>query len=191
MAEPEPAETDRAPADRVRDLLGIGYTDVKRARAIEVAVPEVGDDILLWLREFAAAGAWRDFAAFANLALHLRPEGLTGVLAPVIGAGTPGVDLDDLVEILTETGQAGTCTAEAAPALRALVELRAPHDGPYYGLCLKAVGALGAIGGPAAEEALSALARGDHPHPVRRQAAARLGIVHELGLDEGQMLSSP
>jgi HEAT repeat protein len=176
MAEAESAETDRAPADRVRDLLGIGYTDQKRARAIELAVPEAADEILDWLREFAAAGAWRDFAAFANLALHLRPEGLAGVLAPVVGAATHGAGLEDLVELLAEAGEAGACTAEAVPALTALVTSRAPHDGPYYGLCLKAVAALGAIGGPAARDALRALASGDLPQPVRRQAAARLGI---------------
>ncbi|MEE4544738.1 hypothetical protein V2S66_22560 [Streptomyces sp. V4-01] len=188
MAEAESAETDRAPADRVRDLLGIGYTDLKRARAIELAVPEAGEEILDWLREFAAAGAWRDFASFANLALHLRPEGLTGVLAPVIGAGTPGVHLEDLVELLAETGEAGACTPEAVPALLALVDVRARHDGPYYGLCLKAVAAIDAIGGPAAREALRALAFGDVPAPVRRQAAARLGLDGEPGLAERRMV---
>jgi hypothetical protein len=166
---------DGAPADRVRDLLGNGYIDARRAQAVELAVPEVREEVLDWLGDFARAGAWRDFGAFANLAVHLRPDALPGVLAPVIGAGTQGADLEDLVEVIAEAGQAGACGAEAVPALSGLVDLRAPTDGPHYGLCLKAVAALGCFRDPAAGAALRALAVGDLPEPVRRQAAAALG----------------
>ncbi len=170
MAEAESADTVRGPADRVRDLLGIGYIDAKRARAIELAVPEAREQVIGWLADFARAGAWRDFEAFANLALHLRPEAVGAAVAPVVGAAPPGANVEDLVELL---GDAGPGAAPAVPALLTLLEARAPHDGPYYGLSLKIIAALAAIATPSARAALHAFAADAAPTPLR--AAATLG----------------
>lgn len=168
-AEAESADAVREPADRVRDLLGIGYTDAKRARAIELVVPEAREQVIGWLADFARDGAWRDFEAFANLALHLRPEAVGAAFAPVVGAAPRGANVEDLVELL---GDAGPGATPAVPALLALLDARAPLDGPYYRLSRKIIATLTAIGTPTAHAALRGLAAGDHAHLLRTTASS-------------------
>jgi len=81
---------------------------------------------------------------------------------------------------------------EAVAALVRLLTARMPTEGPAYALSLKAVHALGAIGGTGAEQALRAVAEGvDHPSQVRWEAAVELGIEDDLGFDEDEMTGSP
>lgn len=101
---------------------------------------------------------------------HTHPEGLPEVLAPIVADGTAPTNYEDLVEILGEIADHER-DAEAVTAIVRLLADRLPSDGPSYGLSLKAVQALGAIGGAEAEQALRAVAEGaDHPKPVRWEA---------------------
>lgn len=190
MGESAEAGADRAAVARVRDLLGTGYISAECAQAVVAAAPAARDHILSWLRDFARAGEWRSFEKFSNLAVHTHPEGLAAVLIPVIVEGTARTNYEDLVEIL---GEVATDDGEpdAVPALHRLLTARLTTEGPGYWLCLKTVEALGAIGGPRAEEILHAVAVGDYPKPVKWQAAVELAIEDELGFDEGEMTGSP
>lgn len=189
MQESAEAGADRAALARVRDLLGTGYISAERAQAVVAAAPAARDRILSWLRDFARAGEWSSFEKFSNLAVHTHPEGLAAVLIPVIAEGTARTNYEDLVEILGEVAT-DDGDPDAVPALHRLLAARLTTEGPGYWLCLKAVEALGAIGGPRAEEILHAVAVGDYPKPVKWQAAVELAIEDELGFDEDEMTGS-
>jgi hypothetical protein len=119
-----------------------------------------------------------------------HPEGLAAVLVPVIAEGTARTTYEDLVEILGGVA-ANDGDPDAVPALSRLLTARVTADAPAHALCLKTVEALGAIGGPLAEESLHAIAVGNYPKPLKWQAAVELGIEDELGFDEDEMTSSP
>jgi hypothetical protein len=190
MGEPTsyPADGADSPAvRRVRELAGTGYISERRAEAIVAAAPEARDRILGWLQAATASGDWRTVEKFANLAVHTHPEGLAAVLAPIVADGTAPTNYEDLVEILGEVADHERDT-EAVAAIARLLADRLPSDGPAYALTLKAVQALGAIGGTEAEQVLRAVAEGaDHPAPVRWEAAVELGIEDDLGFDEDEM----
>lgn len=182
---------DSAAARRVKELAGTGFIDPQRAEAIVAAAPAARDSILGWLRSAAAAGDWRTVEKFANLAVYTHPEGLPDVLTPIVADGAAPANYEDLVEILGEIADHER-DAETVTAIVRLLTDRMPSDGPSYGLSLKAVQALGAIGGAEAEQALRAVAEGaGHPNPVRWEAAVELGIEDELGFDEDEMTALP
>lgn len=178
-------------ASRVRELAGTGYIGADRARAVVAAAPEARDEILGWLRDAAACGDWRTVEKFANLAVHTHPEGLAAVLAPIVADGTAPTNYEDLVEILGEVADHER-DVEAVRAIVRLLTARLPSDGPAYALSLKAVQALGAIGGAEAERALRDVAEdAGRPAPVRWEAAIELGIEDDLGFDEDEMTGPP
>ncbi|MEU6854034.1 hypothetical protein ABZ901_29415 [Actinacidiphila alni] len=184
--EPGLSPADREAVARVRELAGRGYIGPERARAIVAVAPEARDRVLEWLGGFARAGDWRSFEKFANLAVDTHPEGLAAVVAPVVAGGTAGVNHEDLVEILGEAA-AGDADPAAVAALHSLLVARLPAAAPPYALLLKIVHALGAIGGGRAEEILRSVAVGEHPKPLKWEAAVELGIEDDLGFDEDEM----
>jgi len=187
LTSPPADGADGLAARRVRELAGTGYISAERARAIVAAAPEARDRILGWLRAATADGDWRTVEKFANLAVHTHPEGLAAILAPIVADGTAPTNYEDLVEILGEVADHER-DAEAVPAIVRLLAARLPSERPAYALSLKAVRALGAIGGAEAEHALRAVADGaDHPGRVRWEAAVELGIEDDLGFDEDAM----
>jgi hypothetical protein len=184
-------DADGIAAHRVKELVGTGYISAERAQAIVAAAPEARDRIVEWLRSAAASGDWRTVEKFANLAAHTRPEGLAAVLAPIVADGTAPTNYEDLVEILGEVADHER-DPEAVPAIVRLLTARMPTDGPAYALSLKALQALGTIGGAEAEQALRAIAEDDdHPSQVRWEAAVELGIEDDLGFDEDEMTGPP
>jgi hypothetical protein len=191
LTSPPADDADDTAARRVKELAGTGYISAERAQAIVTEAPEARDRILGWLRTAAAAGDWRTVEKFANLAVHTHPEGLAAVLAPIVADGTAPTNYEDLVEILGEVSDHER-DAEAVPAIVRLLTARLPSDGPAYALSLKAVQALGSIGGTEAEHALRAIAEAaEHPGPVRWEAAVELGIEDDLGFDEDEMTGPP
>lgn len=188
---PPADDADDTAAHRVKELAGTGYISAERAQAIVAEAPEARDRILGWLRAAAAAGDWRTVEKFANLAVHTHPEGLAAVLAPIVADGRAPTNYEDMVEILGEVADHER-DAEAVPAIVRLLTARLPSDGPAYALSLKAVQALGSIGGTGAENALRAVAEdAGHPDPVRWEAAVELGIEDDLGFDEDEMTGPP
>lgn len=82
-------------------VAGRGY--VGRERAAEVAaVPESRTRILDWLRNLSDDGDWRRFERLAGVAIHLRPHGLAPILTSVLASGAPGVNAEDLIDMLGE-----------------------------------------------------------------------------------------
>lgn len=142
--------------------------------------------VLDWLRITSTEGDWRRFERLAALALHLHPEGLGPILATVLATQPPGVNTEDLVDLLGELR-----APEGVEPVAALVRERKSADGPYFTFCVKAaLQSLGKIGTPEALGFLRSIATGDPaawPDPLRRHAAEELGIEDELGFDEDRM----
>ncbi|NLU66644.1 HEAT repeat domain-containing protein [Streptomyces sp. HNM0574] len=164
----------------VRELLGTGYIGAEQARAVRERAPGFAARILEHLGAARDSGDWSRFLRLANLAAWLRPAGLGELLVAVLAERPPGLDVEDLVEILGELE-----TPQAVPVLAQLLR-EWPRD-PYRWLSLKCVRSLGAIGGERARRALREMAEGDGPDPLRWNAAVELGIEDELGFDEEEM----
>lgn len=172
--------------ERVDALVTGGYIDARRAEETSAAVPAARQRVLDWLRIASTEGDWRRFERLASLALHLHPEGLGPVLAAVLVSGPPGVNTEDLVDLLGELR-----APEGVEPVATLVRERKSTDGPYFTFSVKALQTLGEIGTPEAVEFLRSIATGDPatwPDPLRWHAAEELGIEDELGFDEERML---
>lgn len=167
-------------------LAGRGYVGRQQAEEVVVAVPEARTQILDWLRSLADTGDWRRFERLAGVAVHLHPDGLGPVLASVLATRAPGINTEDVVDMLGEVR-----APEGVEPISSLVWDRKDADGPFYAFCIKAIQALGEIGGPEAEQFLRGIATdeaGVWPNPLRWHAAEELGIEEELGFDEDDML---
>lgn len=173
--------------DRVDALvLGQGYVDEVKAAEVAVEVPESPSRILDWLRIARDSRDWRRLERLAAVALHLHPDGLGPILAAVVASRAPGVNMEDLVDMLGELR-----AVEAVQPIGALLRERKDVDGPFYSFCVKGIQALGEIGTPEAHELLRGIAVGEPqewPAPLRWHAAEELGIEDELGFNEDQML---
>ncbi|MEV7978365.1 HEAT repeat domain-containing protein [Streptomyces sp. NPDC086519] len=172
--------------ERVDSLVAGGYIGAERAEDAAAAVPAARQHVLDWLRITSAEGDWRRFERFAALALHIHPEGLGPILATVLATRPPGVNTEDLVDLLGELR-----APEGVEPVAALVRERTSTDGPYFTFCVKAIRALGEIGTPDAADFLRGIATGDPaawPDLLRRHAAEELGIEDELGFDEDRIL---
>ncbi|WP_329275863.1 hypothetical protein [Streptomyces sp. NBC_01451] len=184
--------SDDATADDVltqrADSIIVGRGYVGRERAVEVAeaVPESRTRILDWLRKLSADGDWRRLERLAGVAVHLHPDGLAPILVSALISGTPGVNVEDLVDMLGELR-----APEAVEAISSLVQGRKDSDGPLYALCVKGIQSLAEIGTPEANRFLKGIATSEPsawPAPLRWHAAEELGIEDELGFDEDEML---
>ncbi|WP_369223072.1 HEAT repeat domain-containing protein [Streptomyces sp. R39] len=172
--------------ERVDSLVTGGYVGAERAEEAVAAVPAARQRVLGWLRITSAEGDWRRFERLTALALHIHPEGLGPILATVLATQPPGVNTEDLVDLLGELR-----APEGVEPVAALVRERTSADGPYFTFCVKAIQALGEIGTPDAVDFLRGIATGDPaawPDPLRWHAAEELGIEDELGFDEDRML---
>lgn len=150
------------------------------------AVPESRTRILDWLRNLSGDGDWRRFERLAGVAVHLHPEGLAPILVSVLASGEPGVNAEDLVDMLGELR-----ASEAVEAISSLVRGRKDSDGPTYALCVKGIESLGEIGTPEANRFLKDIATSEPsawPARLRWHAAEQLGIEDELGFDEDEVL---
>ncbi|WP_328495899.1 hypothetical protein OHS59_26590 [Streptomyces sp. NBC_00414] len=171
---------------RVDSLIGSGHMGREKAVEVEDAFPEARARILGRLRLSSQAGDWRRFEPQAGVAVHLHPEGLAAILAPVLAPRAQGVNSEDLVDMLGELR-----APEGVEPISSLVRERKDTDGPFYALCIKGVQALAGIGTPEALRFLGDIARtapGKWPDPLRWHAAQELGIEDELGFDEDAML---
>jgi hypothetical protein len=171
-------------ADRVASLVN-GVTE-RDARIIATQHPEVVDAIVSWIREAAQAMDWQRVGKFANLAAHLRPPGLGAVLQEILDSdfhGAPGLNAEDLVEILGEIG-----ATDSVACLFRVAERSVSSDAPAYWLIQKVILSLGELGTPGALELLHAMTAPPWPDPVRWHAAVTLGIEDDLGFDEDRML---
>ncbi len=167
-------------------VAGRGYVGRERAAEVAVAVPEARTRILVWLRNLSDGGDWRRFERLAGVAVHLHPDGLAPIMASVLASGVPGVNVEDLVDMLGELR-----APEAVEAIFSLVQGRKGVDGPLYALCVKGIQSLGEIGTPEANRFLKDIATSEPsawPAPLRWHAAEELGIEDELGFDEDEML---
>ena len=163
-----------------------GYVGRERAAEVAVAVPESRTRILDWLRNLSAEGDWRRFERLAGVAVHLHPDGLAPVLASVLTSGVPGVNAEDLVDMLGELR-----APEAVEVISSLVQGRKDSDGPLYALCVKGIQSLGETGTTEANRFLKGVATSDPsawPAPLRWHAAEELGIEDELGFCEDERL---
>ena len=167
-------------------MTGRGYVGRERAVEVVLAVPESRTRILDWLRNLSAEGDWRRFERLAGVAVHLHPDGLAPVLASVLTSGVPGVNAEDLVDMLGELR-----APEAVEVISSLVQGRKDSDGPLYALCVKGIQSLGETGTTEANRFLKGVATSDPsawPAPLRWHAAEELGIEEELGFYEDEML---
>lgn len=162
-----------------------GVTE-RDAQAIAAEYPEVVGVIVTWIREAARAMDWRRVGKFANLAARLCPEGLAVALREILDLhvpGTPGLNGEDLVEILGEIGD-----VDSVSSLFRVAERSVSDDAPAFWLIQKVILSLGEIGTTEALDDLHSMTAPSWPDPVRWHAAVMLGIEDDLGFDEEGML---
>lgn len=166
--------------------LGGGYITSEKANAVAVAIPGVEGGILHLLRWLAMSRDWNRFVLYANLAVHLHPDGLGEVISKALGAeGFNGVG-EDLVDILGELNY-----EPGVPVVLQYLKRSIPGDSPYYSISEKCVHVLGELNSLDAKKALRELTSNSWPDPIRWHAAVELEIEDDLGFDEAIMLRYP
>lgn len=171
-------------ADLIESQLN-GVTE-RDAQTIAAEHPEVVGAIVTWIREAAQAMNWRRAGKFANLAARLHPPGLAAVLQEIFDSyfpGTPGLNGEDLVEILGEIGSSDSVSCLFRVAERFVID-----DAPDFWLIQKVILSLREIGTTEALDDLRSMTASSWPDPVRWHAAVMLGIEDDIGFNEDEML---
>ncbi|MFI7455510.1 hypothetical protein ACIBQX_49185 [Nonomuraea sp. NPDC049714] len=169
-------------ADKVDSLVTGGVSE-QHAQAIAAEYPETTESIATWIREAARAHNWRRVERLANLAAPLRAPGLGEVLREILEADVPGLNNEDLVDILGDIQ-----ATDAVACLFRVAERSVQADAPAYWLCQKVIFSLGAIGTVEALDRVREMTAPSWPDVVRWHAAVELEIEEELGFDEERML---
>lgn len=154
-----------------------------RARELLASFPDLNERIVGWIWDSWKRRELRRVERLANLAAKLRPTGLDDVLKNVLDAATPGLNEEDLVDILGEIQAVGS-----EDILLRVVQRSVVTDAPAFWLCQKAIGSLCDLGTDKARDHLMELTSERWPTPVRWHAAVALGIEDDLGFDEQQMV---
>ncbi|MGN9841226.1 hypothetical protein ACTMTI_24170 [Nonomuraea sp. H19] len=152
-------------ADMV-DSLVTGVVTKRHAQSIAAEYPEAMESIAAWIREAARARNWRRVERLANLAAPLQAPRLGEVLREILGADVPGLNNEDLVEILGEIQ-----ATDAVVCLFRVAERSVQADAPAYWLCQKVIFSLGAIGTVEALGRIREMTAPSWPDVVRWQAA--------------------
>ncbi len=173
-------------ADQVGELLGSGYLGKNRVLEVASVVPELESNVTGLLRGFALARDWRNLERFAIVAAYIHPDGLGEILCDVLDSDEPGVNREDLVDLIGEIRY----EAGVSPILR-FMDRMVGVDAPYYSVCRKCIHSLGGIGTDESKNSLQGLTGSGFPDPIRWHAAVELEIETDLGFDEDEMLKYP
>ncbi|MFI8524873.1 HEAT repeat domain-containing protein [Promicromonospora sukumoe] len=177
-----PSKAEKPEVDRVEALV-TGFLTEQESRSISELHPGLRGVIVSWIREAAHAGNWTRVGKFANLAAPLRVGALGEVLQEILDSDAPGLNKEDLVEILGEIRETG-----AVSSLFRIAEGSVSKDAPAYWLCQKVISSLGEIGTPEALDRIRQMTAQSWPDAIRWHAAVELDIEDDLGFDEGQTL---
>ncbi|MGN9781221.1 hypothetical protein ACTMTF_07330 [Nonomuraea sp. ZG12] len=163
--------------------LAAGFITKQYAQSVAAEYPETAESIAAWIREAARARDWRRVERLANLAAPLQAPGLGEVLREILDADVPGLNNEDLVDILGDIQ-----ATDAVACLFRVAERSVQTDAPAYWLCQKVIFSLGAIGTVEALDRVREMTAPSWPDVVRWHAAFELEIEEELGFDEDRML---
>ena len=171
-------------ADAVYSDIAHGPVTAELADDIQTRFPETCDSIERWIRAAAVVHDWRRVERFANLGAVLGAPGLGSVIVDLLETNPPGLNQEDLVDILGEIR-----AVDAASTIFRVVERSLNSDGPAYWLCQKAILSLSELDTDEAKSYLIQMTDDSWPNVVRWNAAVALGIEDELGFDEESMLA--